>query len=78
MTDKSDTKTWASTSNLLIVVSECVIIALMTLDYLHPAAAAVAIVLILAGYLVSVFGFGARRSSTQLAHTTGQPGNSAA
>jgi hypothetical protein len=76
MTDKSDTKTWASTSNLLIVVSECVIIALMTLDYLHPAAAAVAIVLILAGYLVSVFG--ARRSSTQLAHTTGQPGNSAA
>ncbi len=74
MTDKSDTKTWASTSNLLIVVSECVIIALMTLDYLHPAAAAVAIVLILAGYLVSVFGFGLNRS--HLANTTGPAGNS--
>jgi hypothetical protein len=78
MTDKSDGKSWASNNNLLVVVSECVIIALMTLRYLNPAVAAVVITLMLGGYLISVFGPGARRSSAQLGHTTGQPGNSAA
>jgi hypothetical protein len=77
MTDKSDGKPWASTNNLLIVASECVIIALMTLRYLNPAVAAAAILLLLGGYLITVFGWGARRSSTQLASTNGRPGNSA-
>lgn len=66
MTDKSDGKTWASHHNLLVVVSECVIIALMTLRYLNPAVAASVITLMLAGYLISVFGSGASRSTTQL------------
>jgi hypothetical protein len=77
MTDKSDAKQWASNSNLLIVITECVIIALMTLRYLNPAVAAIVIVLMLGGYLISVFGPGARGSSTQFASSTGQPGNSA-
>jgi hypothetical protein len=77
MTDKSDGKPWASQHNLLIVLSGCVIIALMTLGYLHPAVAGIAIILMLGGYVISVFGYGPRRSSTQLAATTGQPGNSA-
>ena len=77
MTEKSDGKTWASTNNLLIVLSECIIIALMTLDYLHPAVAATVIVVLLGGYLISVFG-GARQSSAHFASTTGQPGNSVA
>jgi hypothetical protein len=76
MTDKSDAKPWASNNNLLIVVSECVVIALMTLRYLNPAVAAVVILLMLGGYLISVFGPGAGRSSTRFAPTTGQPGNS--
>jgi|HubBroStandDraft_6_1064221.scaffolds.fasta_scaffold2347633_1 hypothetical protein len=76
MTDKSDGKPWASTNNLLIVLSECIIIALMTLDYLHPAGAAAVIVVMLGGYLISVFGT-ARGTSTPFAPTTGHPGNSA-
>ena len=36
MTDKSDGNSWASNNNLLIVVSECVIIALMTLRHFEP------------------------------------------
>jgi uncharacterized membrane protein YphA (DoxX/SURF4 family) len=67
-------KPWASTNNILIVLSECIIIALMTLGYLNPAAAAVAIVLMLGGYLVAVFGPAAR---SHFAATTGQPHNSA-
>ncbi len=75
MTDRSEHKPWASTNNLLIVVSECVIVALMTLRYLNPAVAAVAIVLMLAGYLVSVFGIGSRHSATPLGPTAGPTGN---
>jgi CBS-domain-containing membrane protein len=63
MTDKLDGKAWATTDNLLIVLTECIIVALMTLRYLHPAVAAVVITLMLGGYLVSVFGYAARRSS---------------
>jgi hypothetical protein len=76
MTDNADGKPWASNNNLLIVVSECVIIALMTLRYLNPAVAAVVILLMLGGYLISVFGRGQGQSSTQFAPTTGQRGNS--
>lgn len=73
MTDKLDGKAWASTNNLLIVVSECVIVALMTLRYLNPAGAAVVILLMLGGYLFSVYGHGP--ASSQLASTTGRPGD---
>jgi hypothetical protein len=75
MTDKSDRKPWAWTNNLIVVLSECVIIASMILGYLHPAVAAILLTLMLGGYLISVFGRGPRRSSTQPAFTTGHPGN---
>jgi hypothetical protein len=75
MTDKLDGKPWASNHDFLVVTCGCVIISLMTLRYLHPAAAAVVIVVMLSGYLISVFGHGLRRSSTPFSPTTGQPGD---
>jgi hypothetical protein len=75
MTDKSDGKPWARTNNLIVVLSECVILASMILRYLHPAVAAILLTLMLGGYLISVFGRGPRRSSTQPAPTTAQLGN---
>jgi len=75
MTDKSDGKSWAWSNNLLVLLSECVIIASMILRYLHPAVAAILLTLMLGGYLISVFGRGPRRSSTQPARSTGLAGN---
>jgi hypothetical protein len=63
MTDNSGVKPWASTDNLLVVLCECVIAALMTLRYLHPGVATAVIMLVLGGYVISVFGPGPRRNS---------------